>query len=346
VVVRLTRLIAASSAAARRVPAHAGRVHAPASAAAAALLATALLGAACGGPTASGEPPAIVEPPLPGPPATPAPMLAGTAVLVGAGDIAACEKKDRAAATARLVTTVAPPTAVVFTTGDNAYPSGSADDFRRCYEPTWGAFRDRTRPAAGNHEWRTAGAAGYRGYFGSAAGDDATWYAYDAGAWRVVVLDSACGKVGGCDAGSPQGRWLAAELAAHRDGCTLALWHVPRFSSGAEHGSQEDVAPLWEAAVAGGVDLVLNGHEHSYERFGRLGPDGRSAADGVRQIVVGSGGGEPYRFGAPLPGSEARVTGYPAVLMLELAADGYRWQLVGDDGGTVVLDAGRDTCRP
>lgn len=311
------------------------------SVAAFALLVLAVLPAGCGDVVPT------IDPPLAGPPGPPAAPLPGAAVLVGAGDIAACDRRAGADTTARLVTAVAPDTAVVFTTGDNAYPDGAPEDYRDCYDPAWGAFRDRTRPAAGNHEWKTDGAAGYRAYFGPAAGaDGATWYAYDAGSWRVLVLDSECEQVGGCDPASPQGRWLAAELAAHAGGCSLAIWHRPRFSSGARHGSDTDVAPLFEATAAAGVDLVLNGHEHSYERFGRLDPDGRPAADGVRQIVVGSGGGEAYGFRAPLAGSEARVTGYPAVLLLDLAAEGYRWQLVGEDGGPVVLDAGRDTCRP
>ena len=268
------------------------------------------------------------------------------AVLVGAGDIAACDPEGRAAITARLVETAAPASAIVFTAGDNAYPSGTAEDFRRCYEPTWGAFLDRTRPAAGNHDWRTAGAAGYRGYFGAAAGaSDATWYAYDAGPWRVIVLDSDCAQVGGCGPTSPQGRWLADELTAHPAACSLAIWHHPRFSSGTRHGSDADMAPLFSAVAAAGVDLVVNGHEHSYERFGRLETDGRPSPDGVREIVVGTGGAESYGFGAPLAGSEARVTGVPAVLVLQLGAGEYRWRLVGG-ADAQVLDEGGDTCRP
>jgi acid phosphatase type 7 len=273
-------------------------------------------------------------------------VSAATAVLVGAGDIAACDPEGRAALTAHLVETAAPASAIVFTAGDNAYPSGTPEDFRRCYEPTWGAFRDRTRPAAGNHDWKTAGAAGYRGYFGAAAGaNDATWYAYDAGTWRVIVLDSDCDPVGGCDPASPQGRWLADELAAHPAACSLAIWHHPRFSSGTGHGSDAAMAPLFSAVAAAGVDLVLNGHEHNYERFARLGPDGRPGPDGVREIVVGTGGAESYGFGTPLAGSEARVTGVPAVLVLELGAREYHWRLVGG-ADAQVLDQGGDTCRP
>jgi alkaline phosphatase len=283
---------------------------------------------------------------------TPAPTTAvpideaSAAVLVGAGDIAACDDGGRAALTGRLAASIAPTTATVFTTGDNAYPSGRIQDFEDCYAAAWGALRARTRPATGNHEWQTSGAAGYHAYFGDAAGPpDATWYAYDAGTWRVIVLDSECDHVGGCDAGSPQGRWLAAELAKQTAGCSVAIWHRPRFSSGDRHGSDPSVAPLFEAVAAGGVDLVLNGHEHSYERFGRLSPNGRPDLDGVREIVVGTGGAEAYGFDAPLAGSEFRVTGVPAILVLQLAPGAYRWRLVGGEDAR-TLDEGSDRCRP
>ncbi len=163
-------------------------------------------------------------------------------VLVGAGDIADCALDDDSA-TADLVATI-PGT--VFTAGDNAYPNGTADQFRDCYGPTWGRFLDRTRPAAGNHDWETKDLAGYVGYFGTAAEPKGvSWYSYDLGTWHVVVLDSDCSSVGGCGADSVQGRWLTADLAASTARCTLAIWHHPRFSSG-EHGNDTDVAPFWQ----------------------------------------------------------------------------------------------------
>ena len=307
---------------------------------AAALLCLAGFVAACGG---GGTGSAGTASPAP---TTAVPIDGSAAVLVGAGDIAQCNDGGRAALTGHLAATVVPETATVFTLGDNAYPSGTTDNFAHCYDPAWGALRLRTRPAAGNHEWKTSGAAGYRAYFGDAAGPpDATWYAYDAGTWRVIVLDSECGMVGGCGPSSPQGEWLAAELAGHPAACSLAIWHRPRFSSGIRHGSDRDMAPLFEAVAAGGVDLVLNGHEHSYERFGRLAPDGSPATGGVREIVVGTGGADAYEFGPPLAGSEVRLTGVPAVLVLELAAGAYRWRLVGGDDAR-TLDEGSDWCRP
>jgi hypothetical protein len=261
-------------------------------------------------------------------------------VLVGAGDIAACGLNGDEA-TARLVETI-PGT--VFTAGDNAYESGTAAQFQDCYDPTWGRFKDRTRPAAGNHDWVTSGAAGYLGYFGSAAtnADGQTWYSYDLGSWHVIVLDSDCSKVGGCDPGSPQGRWLAADLAASRTACSIAIWHHPRFSSGF-HGSDASMEPLWRAVAAAGVELVVNGHDHDYERFGPQDADGRAADDGTREFVVGTGGAALRDFATIRPNSLTRASGVHGVLQLTLRASGYTWRFVSVDG--VFSDQGSAACH-
>src|SRR6476660_7581478 len=163
----------------------------------------------CGGsPTAPQPPPNPT--PQPPPPSTPS----APAVLVGAGDIAVCGDPG-SVATAKLLDRI--PEGQVFAAGDNAYMQGTPQQFRDCYDPTWGRHKDRTWPVAGNHDWGTRGLAGYREYFGAAAGAAGTsWYAKDLGTWRIIVLDSDCSKVGGCDADSVQGRWLADELATHR----------------------------------------------------------------------------------------------------------------------------------
>ncbi len=223
------------------------------------------------------------------------------AVLVGAGDIADCTT-DHDARTAELVEGIA---GTVFTAGDNAYEAGAPAAFRDCYGPTWGRFRDRTRPAAGNHDFVTRGADGYFGYFGPAAGRaPGGWYSYDAGAWHVVVLNSNCDAVGGCDAASAQGAWLAADLAAHPARCTLAIWHHPRFSSG-EHGGDPRADAFWRALYAAGADVVVNGHDHDYERFAPQAPDGTAdQAGGIREFVVGTGGKELRGFRSSAPNSE------------------------------------------
>jgi acid phosphatase type 7 len=261
-------------------------------------------------------------------------------VLVGAGDISRCSSSDDEA-TAALVARL--PEATVFTTGDNVYPDGTAANYAECYEPTWGAFKDRTRPAAGNHDYHTPGAAAYFDYFGAAAGAPGKgWYSYDLGSWHVVVLNSNCDEVGGCGPGSPQERWLRADLAAHPGDCTLAYWHHPRFSS-ARHGNQPAVEPFWRALYEAGADVVLNGHDHSYEVFAPQDPAGAADPRGIREFVVGTGGARPYRFETVQANSVSRSSGTAGVLRLTLRPGSYDWQFLPVAGGTHT-DAGSADC--
>ena len=224
--------------------------------------------------------------------ACPAPA-AGSAVLVGAGDIASCGSSGDEA-TAALLDGIA---GTVFTTGDNVYESGTASEFANCYGPSWGRHRARTRPVPGNHDWNTANAQGYRDYFGFGPGP--LWYSYNLGNWHVVVLDSNCGNVGGCGAGSAQHTWLVNDLAADTRACTVALWHHPRFSSGGEHGSSNATAAFWTALYADGAEVILNGHDHDYERFAPQNPSAVADPNGIREFVVGTGGKSFYAFGIP-----------------------------------------------
>jgi hypothetical protein len=275
-------------------------------------------------------------------PASSEPSPSGDPVLVGAGDIASCGL-DGDEATAQLLDAIA---GTVFTAGDNAYPNGSAEDFANCYEPTWGRHKARTRPAAGNHDYLTTGATGYRAYFGGAAvnaGGD-TWYSYDLGAWHVIVLDSNCSPVGGCGADSRQGFWLAEDLIAHPSICTLAIWHHPRFSSGDEHGNDDRTDPFWRALYAAGADLIVNGHDHDYERFAPQDPDGRLDRNaGLRELVVGTGGAALRGFNDPVANSELRVAVTPGVMKLTLHPRGYDWEWVPTAGD--VSDRGSATCH-
>jgi hypothetical protein len=232
----------------------------------------------------------------------------------------------------------------VLTLGDTQYPDGSLSRFLAGYDRTWGAFKAITYPAVGNHEYGTSGAVGYFDYFGAAAGArDAGYYSYDLGRWHVVVLNSECSHVGGCGAGSPQERWLLADLAAHPATCTLAYWHRPRFSSGA-HGSDPAYSAFWNDLTAAGADLVLAGHDHDYERFAPLDPGGRPDPNGPREFVVGTGGDSFYRLHTPVAGHEAGITDTPGVLGLTLRQDGYDWAFHGA-GGTETLDAGSANCH-
>ena len=279
----------------------------------------------------------------PGPGVSAPPEVSGDPVLVGAGDIADCDA-PAAAETAKLIEGIA---GNVFTAGDNAYPDGTAEQFASCYDPTWGQFKARTRPAAGNHDYETKGAAGYLGYFGSAAtsSDGQTWYSYDLGRWHVIVLDANCTEVevGGCGPESPQGQWLAADLAASKARCTVAIWHQPRFSSGV-HGNDLAVTPFWDALYAAGVDVVINGHDHDYERFKPQTPTGATDLErGIREFVVGTGGEALRTFGIEKPNSDIRAAVDHGVLKLTLHPSGYDWSFVTVSG--IFSDSGSATCH-
>ncbi|MDG4826168.1 metallophosphoesterase [Asanoa sp. WMMD1127] len=281
-------------------------------------------------------------PPTGTPPSSPAPAQAQAVTLVGAGDIASCAHTADTG-TADLLDDIP---GEVFTLGDNAYNNGTPEEFARCYGPTWGRHRDRTHPVIGNHEYHTDGAQGYFDYFGRSAGRPGEgWYSYAAGAWHVVVLNSNCDVVpGGCAAGSAQERWLRADLAAHRTRCAVAMWHHPLFTSSAVHPPTASTLPLFRALHDSGVDVLLTGHNHQYERFAPQDPRGaRDDRRGIREFVVGTGGDTKYGFGTPTPHSEKRLAGTPGVLRLDLTADAYEWRFVPVSGGEG--DAGRGTCH-
>ena len=264
------------------------------------------------------------------------------AVLVGAGDIADCRNLAGAEATAKLLDQI-PGT--VMAVGDLAYPDGSKENFV-CYDKTWGRARSRTRPAPGNHEFHAVGATPYFAYFGVLAGDEKTgYYSYDLGAWHIVVLNSECKDVGGCEAGSPQETWLRADLASHPVACTLAYWHKPLFSSGSAHGNDLTMKPLWEALYQAHADVVVNGHDHDYERFAPQTPEGaRDSARGIREFVVGTGGKGLRPFSAPKRNSEARNAEAFGVLKLTLHAKSYDWQFISVEGKGST-DSGTGFCH-
>jgi hypothetical protein len=273
------------------------------------------------------------SPPPPPPPSSP--------VLVGAGDIASCSSSDDAA-TAALLDSI-PGT--VFTAGDNAYDSGTASEFANCYDPTWGRHKARTMPTVGNHEYQTAGASGYFSYFGTAAGDPTKgYYSYNLGEWHVVALNSMCENVGGCGATSPMVSWLKQDLSASTKACTIAIWHHPLFSSG-EHGNDPKMKSSWDALYAANADVIVNGHDHDYERFAPQDPNG--AADttrGMREFVVGTGGASHTAFFAVQPNSQVRDSDTFGVLKLTLNSSSYDWQFVPESGKTFT-DSGSTICH-
>jgi hypothetical protein len=260
------------------------------------------------------------------------------AVLVGAGDIASCTSSGDEA-TALLLDAI-PGT--VFAAGDLAYENGSADDFANCYVPSWGRHKSRTRPVPGNHEYFTFGATGYYGYFGSAAGDPTKgYYSYELAGWHIIALNSNL-RV---DPGSPQEQWLRQDLANSHVQCTLAYWHHPRFSSGVDHGDDPMMQPLWQALYDYGADVVISGHDHIYERFAPQTPTGAlDLAKGIREFIVGTGGGSRDATGSPRPNSEVRSGSAWGVLKLSLFADRYEWRFVPVAGKTFT-DTGSGSCH-
>ncbi len=275
-------------------------------------------------------------------PAAPGDGDKNNSVLIGAGDIADCSNLSGAEATAKLL--VANP-GTVMALGDLAYPNGTPEDFK-CYDKTWGRVKDRTRPAVGNHEFHSQGATYYFSYFGAAAGDPRTgYYSYDLGSWHIVVLNSECKEVGGCQAGSPEEKWLRADLAAHPSGCTLAYFHKPRFSSGLNHGDDPEISAFWQALYDYNAELVLNGHDHDYERFAPQDPNGRADSKrGIREFVVGTGGKSHREFGFSRPNSEVRNNDAYGVLRLTLKPTGYNWQFLPEAGKTFT-DSGSGNCH-
>jgi acid phosphatase type 7 len=266
------------------------------------------------------------------------------AVLVGAGDIANCEIAggSGAAATARLLDRT-PGT--VFTVGDHAYPSGTAKQFQDCYEPAWGRHKARTRPAPGNHDYLTAGGKPYFEYFGEGADSSFRrgYYSYTLGAWHIVSLNSAIPA----DRRSPQMEWLRKELSENRTVCTLAYWHIPVFSSG-PHGDEPQTTShmleAWRVLYEFGADVIINGHDHDYERFAPQDPRGQAdPKKGIREFVVGTGGGGLYNFRRIRPNSEVRSNRSYGVLKLTLGAAEYAWEFI-PGAGEDFRDSGTASC--
>jgi hypothetical protein len=243
----------------------------------------------------------------------------------------------------------------VLSLGDNQYYCGGYQAYLQSYEQSWGRVKSITRPVAGNHEYLTSGgtdctaantgAAGYFQYFGAAAGEPGKgYYSYDIGAWHLIALNTDCSSVGGCGPSSPQGQWLAADLAAHRNACTLAYWHIPLFSSRG-HGNNNS-RTFWDALYAADADLVLVAHDHIYERFAPQRPDGTADPErGLRQFVVGTGGANHTSLTTTsFPNREVADDTTFGVLRLTLHATSYDWLFVPEAGKTFT-DSGSAACH-
>jgi hypothetical protein len=299
------------------------------------LAAAGLLCVQCAGPTGPGPtaPPPGPAQPIPDPPPIPT-AIAPTEIFVGAGDIGWCGSPG-VALTGRLLDGIG---GTVFAAGDNAYMSGTAQQYRDCYEPGWGRHKARTRPTPGNHEYETPGATPYFDYFGANAGPPGLgYYSFPLGNWHAISLNSNIDV----SEGSTQGRWLLLDLAGNRSKCTIAYWHHPLFSS-AQNGDNPQMRAFWRILFAAGVDVVVVGHDHVYERFARQDPDGRpDPVRGIRQFIAGTGGAQLYNFVTVRANSEKRISAF-GVLKLTLEADRYDWEFVPVAGES---DRGSDVCH-
>lgn len=257
------------------------------------------------------------------------------------GDEDECRQRD----TSNLVLAMRPDAVLI--PGDHQYENATYEKYLRSFHPSWGRFKKLIRPAVGNHEYEdpAGDTRGYFRYYGASAGDPArAYYSFDLGAWHVIALNSECGHVeGGCGQDSPQDRWLRADLAANRSACTLAFFHRPRFSSGV-HGNDAGMETFWRRLYEHGTEVILNGHDHNYERLAPVNPEGNRDEMGIRQFVVGMAGKNLRAFVAIHPASEARNATTMGVLKLTLRPKSYSWAFVSI-GRTGFRDTGSDSCR-
>lgn len=227
---------------------------------------------------------------------------------------------------------------ILLALGDLAYMQGTAANFRDCYDPAWGRHQDRTRPVPGNHEYETGGAAAFYDYFGGLAGPRGQgYYAFNAGPWRIIALNSELPKT----PGTPQNQWLRTELETQRSTCTLAYLHRPLFSSG-PNGNNLDIRDLWRVLDEFGVDVVIAGHDHLYERFAPQDIDARPKTNGIRQFTAGTGGAHLYTAAGAKANSEVRASVY-GILVLNLSVNSYRWDFRSVDN--TFSDVGSGTCH-
>jgi len=267
---------------------------------------------------------------------------AAETTIYAVGDIADCRHQPLAQApAARTGQLLRQTTGTILALGDIAYQKGSYADFKNCFEPTWGGLKERILPAAGNHEYLTPGASDYFGYFGPVAGEAGKgYYGTHVGSWHVIALNSNIDMA----TGSEQERWLRGELAADNSRCTLVFWHHPLFASTAR-GNNPKIRAVWQTLYDSGVDVVLNGHEHLYERFALQTPDGiADPVRGIREFVVGTGGGDIDSFVAKQPNSEAGESGAFGVLELTLRKDGYSWKFLPAADASFT-DSGEGKCH-
>ena len=272
-----------------------------------------------------------------------------TYTLIGAGDIASCKDLSGAEATAKLIESIP---GEVFAAGDLAYEKGTAEEFKNCYDKTWGRFKNRTHPAPGNHEfYGSKDGSPYFDYWGKQAGErEKGYYSFDLGDWHIISLNTNCAApgLGGCGPGSPQDVWLQKDLAEHPKSCIAAFGHHALYSSGVlkSHAIHPELRQLWQDLYKAHADIVINGHEHSYERFAPQDPYANlDTKNGIREFVVGTGGRDHDPLGFPIANSEVRNAETYGVLKLTLNQGKYKWEFVPVAAENAFTDSGEGTCH-
>jgi acid phosphatase type 7 len=294
-------------------------------------------------------------------PVTTTTQSGGTVVVAAAGDVA-CDPADGSfnggrgtatacheARTAAIVESIDP--AAVLGLGDMQYEDGELSKFTVSYDKTWGAFRSITyTTSGGGHDGFATEDSGYCQYFGShACPGGKTYYSIDVGAWHIISLDGNCTHVGGCQAGSAEEQWLRADLAAHHNRCTIAMWHYPRWTIG-EFGDDPRTDAFVRDLYAAGAELILVGHDHLYARFAPQTPDGGAAAEGIREFVVGTGGKNHLPGQYPVNTSHSNLQAWSddtfGILELTLHPTSYDWAFVPDVGSPgSFTDSGSAVCH-
>jgi hypothetical protein len=269
---------------------------------------------------------------------TPAPPAL---MFSGAGDISICgqDTDDQTAALLRDLP------GDVFTLGDNQNDNDSLENFQNCFEQSWGQYKDRMIPVIGNHEYYTENASGFFSYFGELVGPVGQgYYSRNLGDWHIIALNSNCNQIGGCGPDSDMARWLEQDLQQNRQQCTIAMWHAPRWSSG-WHGNDNEMDTIWRLVAGYGVELVLNGHDHFYERFAPMNKDGVvDYENGTRNFIVGTGGASLRGIYSTSQNSEVIDSSTFGVMNLSLGDGWYSWKFipVSPDGFT---DSGTQNCH-
>ncbi len=264
-----------------------------------------------------------------------------TTTTPAAANTATCQDAAVAAQVAKIK-----PDALI-TLGDQQYDDGGLDKFQTGFAKNWAQFNKILYPTPGNHEYVTNGASGYYTYFKSLPTDISKgYYSFSLGNWNIISLNSNCDKIGGCDTNSTQVKWLKEQLKNNTSRCTLAFWHHPRFTSGKyfnDADSKSRSLSFWESLEDAKADVVLNGHDHLYQRFGLQNAAGKKDAQGIREFIVGTGGKELYKQSGSEANSQQVVDYQYGVLKLQLFKNAYKWEFVAVNGD--ILDDGQQNCN-